>query len=105
MDLGGERDDLTAKHRPSLQLVDACHSVHSVSKTKLKGKELEVGPGRNLKNEKVTCICVENKINKGFVGDWRKSNFCSGIPAKDGSAIHSVFVLIVCLLKIFIRKI
>ena len=76
MDLGGERDDLTAKHRPSLQLADACHSVHSVSKTKLKGKELEVGPGLNLKNEKVTCICVENKINKGFVGDWRKSNFC-----------------------------
>lgn len=77
MDLRGERDDLTARHSPSLQLVDACHTVHAISKTKLKGKELEVGPGLNLKNGKVTCICVENKINKGFVGDWRKSNVCN----------------------------
>lgn len=75
--LGGERDDLTARHSPSLQLGDACHAVYSISKTKLKGKELEVGPGLNLKDEKVVCICVGNKINKGFVGDWRKSNFCN----------------------------
>lgn len=74
MNIGGERDGMRPGHLPSLLLVDVCHPALPFSKTTVniplesktyrKGRTLEAALDVNFKKRKVSCVCVENKINK-----------------------------------------